>query len=249
MIQRKRHSLILIAAMMTTGLIVILAAVSSVIGSVSAETETLRVDQQAFGSADLQWGIEGILTDPLTSTLSSEPAVLTDLGEIDVAFWLEISDTTVPTNVHGYVDLSKTLVFTAEHEVEVTLMTPPMLEPVGPRVDGSLNNGNLTLISERFVYVNDIGKTLGRQFRLIGTVSDGIATGEYRETVWGYGSKPLTIVGEFELLMVEAPEESLTAVSGLGIAADANTISSALVAALVLLGLVTVVVRRRKQSF
>ncbi len=97
--------------------------------------------------------------------------------------------------------------------------------------------------------MNDIGKTLGRQFRLIGTVSDGIATGEYRETVWGYGSKPLTIVGEFELLMVEAPEESLTAVSGLGIAADANTISSALVAALVLLGLVTVVVRRRKQRF
>ena len=41
-----------------------------------------------------------------------------------------------------------------------------------------------------------------RQFRLIGasSVSDGsVVKGEYRETLWGYMSVPVTVIGEFVL--------------------------------------------------
>jgi PKD repeat protein len=41
-----------------------------------------------------------------------------------------------------------------------------------------------------------------RQFRLTGqfvSEEDNILSGEYRETVWGYGPQPLTIVGTFTL--------------------------------------------------
>ena len=41
-----------------------------------------------------------------------------------------------------------------------------------------------------------------RQFQLVGTVDsedETQITGEYRETVWGYGSQPLTIVGQFAM--------------------------------------------------
>ena len=73
---------------------------------------------------------------------------------------------------------------------------------VGPSFDGTYDGfGDLDVLSERFAYTTESGESYERQFRLIGKPSEeiGIATGEYRETIWGFGQEPYTLVGTFNL--------------------------------------------------
>ncbi len=97
------------------------------------------------------------------------------------------------STISGYVDLEFTLVFTTEHVVDDTAY--------GPSVTGSFDGTNLTLTSER-VSLSSAGRSLMRQVRLTGQMvseEENVLSGEYRETIWGYGPQPLTIVGTFTL--------------------------------------------------
>ena len=119
--------------------------------------------------------------------------------DIDLGLLLHRSE----DNVTGYVDLDNTLVFTAEHTITATLPTTTTQLAVGPYVSGAFEGDSLHFESERLVQVTGAKQRLMRQFRLIGTLADlNTFTGEYRETVWGYGPQPLTVVGSFTLTRV-----------------------------------------------
>jgi uncharacterized repeat protein (TIGR01451 family) len=142
----------------------------------------------------------GEYSEPLpTPTPDPEGASPPDLGEIDLGLTLIQAGSTVS----GYVDLDFTLVFTGEHTVDGQVF--------GPHVEGTFDGTNLTLTSER-VSLLAAGLRLMRQFRLTGgTVPDeeNALSGEYRETVWGYGPQPLTIIGTFDLQLGPLPESGL----------------------------------------
>ena len=142
-----------------------------------------------IGVVELECGMPGEFSDPLPAPDPDPEAPPPDLGEIDLALELVRSGDTVS----GYVDLEFTLVFTQRHEVNSTWY--------GPGVEGTFDGTNLALTSER-VSLEMAGKQLMRQFRLIGAAvpgQEGTLSGEYRETVWGYGPQPLTVVGTFTL--------------------------------------------------
>jgi uncharacterized repeat protein (TIGR01451 family) len=153
-----------------------------------------------FGTVKLDWAMPGEYSDPLpTPTPDPEGASPPDLGEIDLGLALIQAGSTVS----GYVDLDFTLVFTGEHTVDG--------QAFGPHVGGTFDGTNLTLESER-VSLLTAGQRLTRQFRLTGgTVPDqeNVLSGEYRETVWGYGPQPLTIIGTFNLQLGPLPETGL----------------------------------------
>ena len=82
---------------------------------------------------------------------------------------------------------------------------------VGPCVSGVFDGDNLHVESERFIQVTGAGQRLMRQFRLMGRLADlNTFTGEYRETVWGYGPQPLTVVGSFTLTRVSGPSLNIS---------------------------------------
>lgn len=115
------------------------------------------------------------------------------LGNIDLALQL----TQTGSALSGYVSLDKTLIFSVEH----TLGNGAASVNIGPFVNGSVEGTTFTLQSEQ-VAMTVSGRTVQRQFRLIGTasVSDGsVVQGEYRETLWGYMSVPVTVIGDFTL--------------------------------------------------
>ena len=140
------------------------------------------------GQVELDYALPGEYSDPLpTPDPNGEP--LPDLGNIDLGLQLIQSE----TGVEGYVDLDHTLVFTTEHTVGATAF--------GPMVTGSFDGTHLSLESERVSLVS-AGQNLMRQFRLTGALAQGNAkqiVGEYRETLWGYGLQPVTVVGRFTL--------------------------------------------------
>lgn len=116
-----------------------------------------------------------------------------DLGSIDLSLQLTQSGSAVS----GYVSLDKTLVYSIEH----TLGSGATAVKIGPYINGVFDGTNLNLQSEKVTLVVS-GRTVQRQFRLTGTstTSDaGQVSGEYRETLWGYTSVPVTVIGNFTL--------------------------------------------------
>ncbi len=160
----------------------------------TAPSALISLESTYAGSAKLDWVSPGIYSDTLTAPTGTLP----DLGSIDLGFLLHCSQ----NSLSGYVDLGTTLVFTTEHVITTTqAITTPLA--VGPAVHGTCNSADLQFESERFSMVTEAGQRVMRQFRLIGTLADvNTFTGEYRETVWGYGPQPLTIVGSFTLTRV-----------------------------------------------
>ena len=142
-----------------------------------------------FGTVALEWAMPGAYGDPLpTPTPDPGGTAPPDLGEIDFALFLVQSGGTVT----GYVDLEFTLVFTTEHTVDGTAY--------GPAVQGTYVTPTLTIESERISLLTS-GQRLMRQFRLSGELApdEESLSGEYRETLWGYGPQPLTVIGTFTL--------------------------------------------------
>lgn len=141
-----------------------------------------------IGQVELDYAMPGEFSDPLP-TPDPEGEPLPDLGVIDLGLLLTQS----ASEVEGYVDLKHTLVFTTEHTLGATTL--------GPIVTGSFDGTDFSLESERVSLVS-AGKNLMRQFQLTGGLAAGEEkrlVGEYRETLWGYGPQPLTIVGRFTL--------------------------------------------------
>lgn len=157
----------------------------------SAQAELISLESTYVGQVKLNWAAPGLYSDTLTAPTGTLP----ELGGIDLGFLLHCEQ----NSLSGYVDLNTTLVFTGEHTITTTqAITTPLA--VGPAVHGTCGGANAQLESERFSYLTGAGQRVMRQFRLMGTrVNSTMFTGEYRETLWGYGLQPLTIVGEFNL--------------------------------------------------
>ncbi|MCB0122160.1 MAG: tandem-95 repeat protein, partial [Caldilineaceae bacterium] len=99
--------------------------------------------------------------------------------------------------LNGYVSLDKTLVYSVEH----TLGSGASAVKIGPYLSGVVNGANINVQSEKINLAVD-GRALQRQFRLLTTnvTNNGAElNGEYRETLWGYTSAPVTVVGTFTL--------------------------------------------------
>jgi hypothetical protein len=129
---------------------------------------------------------------PTPTPAPAGSAAAPDLGAIDLALQLSQNGNAVT----GYVDLAKTLVFSVEH----TLAGPPVVK-TGPNVQGTFDGTNLALTSEQ-VSMNLNGRTVQRQFSLTGVAVGGDPaqiSGQYRETLWGYATQPVTVVGLFTL--------------------------------------------------
>jgi hypothetical protein len=144
------------------------------------------------GMVELEWAVPGQFSDPLpTPTPDPQAPPPPDLGEIDLGLALIRSGDTIS----GYVELDFTLVFTRRHQVGAVWY--------GPSVTGTFDGADLALTSERLGPDVIAGLMLNRQFRLTGGAvpdQEGRLGGEYRETIWGYGSQPLTIMGTFTLV-------------------------------------------------
>jgi hypothetical protein len=198
---KKRSSLMILAGVLVIGVILVAAVAPQAVaarwidiawaGRVRpAQSDPISLNDTYGGTVELDWALPGEFSDSLpTPTPDPDGTLPPDLGEIDLGLQLSQDGSTVS----GYVDLDYTLVFTAKHTVDST--------PFGPSVQGTFDGTNLTLESER-VSMLTAGQQLMRQFRLTGgTVSgqDNVLRGEYRETVWGYGPQPLTVIGTFSL--------------------------------------------------
>jgi len=160
----------------------------------AAQTLLVSLESTYAGWVELSWAVPGVYSD----TLTAPGGTLPEMGSIDLGLLLHRDE----DNLVGYIDLDNTLVFTGEHIITTTqAITIPLA--VGPWVQGTFDGADLQLESERFSMVTDAGQYVMRQFCLSGTrASLTTFTGEYRETLWGYGPQPLTIVGEFDLQLV-----------------------------------------------
>lgn len=167
------------------------------------------------GMVELDWSLAGVYSDTLP-TPTPQPAVtpgtpspIPILSAIDLGLLFHPGG----NQGDGHVDLSNTLMFTKEHTIMATPIgptpgpgTPPpaaVALAVGPKVSVTLDGANLRVESERFAMTTGAGQGLQRQFRLIGVAADGDIhrfTGDYRETIWGFGPQPLTLVGRFILV-------------------------------------------------
>lgn len=198
--KHKRISLLIVSAALVVGLLftALLPGQSNAAQQLSASRERSAAPAHAIatslngayvGWVDLDYAVPGEYGDALPiPDLNGEP--LPELGNIDLGLQL----TEAEGVIEGYVDLQQTLVFTTEHTVGATAF--------GPIVTGSFDGENLSLESERVSLVS-AGRSLMRQFQIIGQVAEeneSQIVGEYRETVWGYGIQPLTIVGRFTLV-------------------------------------------------
>lgn len=170
--------------------------------SAPAEQDSLvSLESTYAGSVELDWVSQGVFSDTLTEPAGPPP----DLGSIDLGFLLHHSQ----SSLNGYVDLGSTLVFTTEHVIDTIQAVTPL--EVGPQVSGTIAGDSLQLESERFSMVTEAGQSVIRQFRMTG-VKTGLTTytGEYRETLWGYGTQVYTIVGEFELNLMSGKNLALS---------------------------------------
>ena len=142
-----------------------------------------------------------------------------EMGSMDIGFILSQNG----NQLTGYVDLGSTLIFTREHTIRATPIGPTpgrgtatpaaaALE-VGPSVSGTFDGVILHMASERFAMTSSAGQHLQRQFRLIGAADAGDIhrlSGAYRETIWGLGPQPLTLVGTFTLVQPTLPTPTPT---------------------------------------
>jgi len=161
----------------------------------SEQTNAVQLVGKYSGAVKLNVTLGGVYSDTLATPPA--PALGTptppDLGTIDLSLQLEQTANTLS----GYVSLDRTLVYSAEH----TLGSGASSLPIGPYVTGRFDGTTLTLHSERVSMVVS-GRTVQRQFRLTGKAADDDGSqidGEYRETLWGYASVPLTVIGSFHL--------------------------------------------------
>lgn len=155
------------------------------------QSNAVQLSGAYAGAVKLNVVVGGVFSDTLSPTAPISGTA--DLGTIDLALQL----TQAGSALSGYVSLDKTLVFSVEH----TLGSGAASVKIGPFVNGSFDGATLTLQSERVAMVVS-GRTVQRQFRLIGASSTGdgsVVKGEYRETLWGYMSGPVTVIGEFTL--------------------------------------------------
>ncbi|MCO6449629.1 MAG: hypothetical protein J5I90_02460 [Caldilineales bacterium] len=181
------------------------------------------VDGAYNGIIELDWALSGEYTDNL-STPTPQPAGTPspEMGSMDIGFLLVQNG----NQLTGYVDLDSTLIFTSEHTIQATPIgsTSGPDSPasaavdleVGPAVTGQYIDENIVLESERFAMVTGAGQSLQRQFRLIGVAVDGDIhrfSGDYRETIWGLGPEPLTLVGKFTLVQPVLPTHTPTAIA------------------------------------
>lgn len=157
------------------------------------QSSAVQLSGAYAGVVKLNGVVGGVFSDTLT--LPTAPLTGTnELGSIDLSLQL----TQTGNLLSGYVSLDKTLVFSVEH----TLGSGVTGIKIGPLFNGSFDGTTLTVQSER-VAMTVSGRSVQRQFRLIGTSSGGDGStikGEYRETLWGYMSVPVTVMGNFTLL-------------------------------------------------
>ena len=156
------------------------------------------IDLPVVGEVKLLWSAPGGMFDDFVPPTEEELAAGPDLGKLELSLLLQKQGV---SGAAGYVDLETTLVFTGYHTIDTTIDGATTTLTVGPYVDGSYADGTLGLMSETFSYVTNLGEPVERQFWLSGGPSDtpGVLVGEYRETVWGFGTGPITIFGTFEL--------------------------------------------------
>ncbi|MCL4858349.1 MAG: tandem-95 repeat protein [Caldilineaceae bacterium] len=160
-----------------------------------AESGAAQIAGNYSGAVKLDVTVGGVFSNTLATPPPPGAGTPTppDLGSIDLSLQL----TQTGNALSGYVSLDKTLVYSVEH----TLGTGANSIKIGPYVNGGFDGTNLTLQSEKVTLVVS-GRTVQRQFRLTGTstASDGgQVSGEYRETLWGYASVPVTVIGSFTL--------------------------------------------------
>ncbi|MBX7235512.1 MAG: hypothetical protein K1X65_14090 [Caldilineales bacterium] len=168
------------------------------------------------GIVKLDWALTGVYSDTLpTPTPQPDGTPSPILGDVNLGILFHPDSS--PDD--GHVDLGNTLVFTREHTITATPVGPtpgpgtpaPAAVPlaVGPKVSVAFNGLTLRVESERFAMTTGAGQRLQRQFRLIGATDAGDShrfTGEYRETIWGFGARPLTLVGTF--ILVQPPNDA-----------------------------------------
>ena len=147
------------------------------------------------GVIKLNTTVIGVYSDTLT--IPPPPGAGTppppDLGSIELSLTLSQNNNAL----NGHVTLDKTLVYSVEH----TLGSGASAVKIGPYLSGVVNGANINVQSEKINLAVD-GRALQRQFRLLTTnvANNGAElNGEYRETLWGYTSEPITVIGAFTL--------------------------------------------------
>jgi hypothetical protein len=147
------------------------------------------------GVVKLNTTVIGVYSDTLTIPPSPGTGTPTppDLGSIDLSLMLNQIDNALS----GYVSLDKTLVYSVEH----TIGSGASAVKIGPYLSGVVNGTTLNVESEQ-LSLTVSGRPVQRQFRLMTTnvTNNGAElNGEYRETLWGYTSAPITVIGTFTL--------------------------------------------------
>lgn len=148
------------------------------------------------GIVKLKWAAPGEYDDTLTAPIPPEGEKLPELGSIDLGFLVNCSS----GSLSGHVDLSTTLVFP---ELKITAADgTTTTRPAS--ISGTCSDPSLYILSEKFTQTTEAGQSVERQFQLRNGTLNSVTnayTGEYRETIWGYGPQAVTIVGEFTLYL------------------------------------------------
>ena len=160
-----------------------------------AQSAAAQIAGAYHGSVKLNITVAGVYSDTLATPPPPGAGVpaLPDLGSIDLSVQFNQNGNVLS----GYVSLDRSLVYSVEH----TLGTGAAAIKIGPYLSGALNGSTLTVQSEK-VSLTVSGRAVQRQFRLVSTNIAGNGaqvSGEYRETLWGYTSYPITVIGDFTL--------------------------------------------------
>lgn len=166
----------------------------------SAQNQPAQNDANSYvgdysGVIKLNTTVSGVYSDTLASPPPPGAGTPTppDLGSIDLSLMLSQTNNALS----GYVSLDKTLVFSVEH----TVGSGASAIKIGPYLSGVVNGSNIKVQSEQ-ISLTVGGRIVQRQFRLVTTsvTNNGAElNGEYRETLWGYTSAPITVIGTFTL--------------------------------------------------
>ncbi len=209
-----------VVALLTLAALALAAVALTSRPGVAAPVETGPITGQYTGSVQLRHVLVGVLSAPLsTPTPAPSPTPATQLDmPVDLSLTLQQTG----SQVTGFVMLDRTILYPRVTTISATPVGPtpgpgtptPRATPlgIGPRVTGTFDGTTLTLTSEQYELLIAPARRLAngytipeqkvtRQFSLVGTVRNGgnTVTGEYRETVWGYGKQPSTAIGSFTL--------------------------------------------------
>ncbi|MCW5852228.1 MAG: hypothetical protein KIT87_19295 [Anaerolineae bacterium] len=207
-------------ALVTLASLALVAVALTARPSVAAPEQTGPITGNYTGQVQLSHILVGALNASL-STPTPLPSP-TPASQLDMTVDLSLNLMQTGAQVSGFVKLDKTLLYPRVTTIPATPSgatpgpgTPrPGATPlgIGPRVTGTFDGTTLTLTSEQYTLLLAPAKRLTngytipeqrvtRQFSLVGTVQNegNTLTGEYRETVWGYGQQPSTAIGRFTL--------------------------------------------------